>query len=303
MVAIYNLHKECEEQGIPSGYEELFKALPSKMVDMALFILDEVADAAELKNVSMELVKTGKEIRRIKNNPRKYIEGIEKKSSFRQGELECFQTNNLDGYMYEMFRKDIPFGRNCLTSHDYGRSAYLDLCIREAIGKGSRQIVVPACGLDTTPERLASEYSNVQFYLSDLPSIVEERSELIKNEKFSNKFFADGRYPENIHWASVDLSNANGLTKLLRNEASFDSGQRTTYVFSGITMYLKPETVQETIANLARMTPLFDMFIGIASRSTRGEAKMVRGTYKGNAFLPLYQVQEMVGEIGEGLIV
>ncbi|MDD3029253.1 MAG: class I SAM-dependent methyltransferase [Alphaproteobacteria bacterium] len=286
LYAVKLMQEECEKAGIRSGYEEFFKVIPPRLFEMAAFVLDEASARDEI---------IASAVREIRANPKAYIEEKERDVSFRKTELELFKRDRLEEYSNADFEVDVSYGRNGLCSHYLGRNLYPYICIQEAIEKGAKQVVIPACGLDATAELLATDYPKVQFYISDLSNVVDERCDLMGKD-FSDKFF-EGRSPENIHLASVDLSNPQGLIDTLKNEPTFDPEQRTVYAFTGITMYLKPDVVKETIENIANATPDSDIFMGIISHYTKGEAKLTKNVYKNNAILPLYKIYEMAEEI------
>jgi|GEM_PF-4598335 hypothetical protein len=271
-LAIYYLNEKHIRLGTKSGYEEIIRACPPKMIEMAQYLIEKLsAKDQEVAEWTAEL----------SENPELYIEKLETKTAFRRRELAFFQFGKAPA------KKPNPsLARSGISSHYLGRKKYIDRKIEEAIQKGVKQIVIPACGLDTVAERYASEHPDVHFYLSDLSSVIEERRGLM-DETFYEKFF-DARKPDNIHYDSVDLEIPSSLANSLNFAKGFNKKAKTLYIFEGISMYLAPGRIRSLFDEIKKTTPLHEMIVGIILYATKAERATTNGTYK--AILPLYKI-------------
>ncbi|MDD3028692.1 MAG: class I SAM-dependent methyltransferase [Alphaproteobacteria bacterium] len=279
ILAIHYLNEKHKKEGTVSGYENLIAALPQDMIAMAEYLIERMG--ADNRDIAEEIAK-------VKEYPEVYVDRLERETAFRKTELELFRRGRSKDYTGAMYENDASFERSGITSHYMGRKTYIDRCVGEAIKHGATQIVIPACGLDTVAERYARSNPHVQFILSDLPTIIDERRSLM-DEGFAQKFLG-GKKLGNIHYGSVDLERPEDLVALVESTEGFDPQAKTLYVFEGITMYLTPRSVQGLFQSIGQSTPNHEIVMGIILYATEAEKRLANGTYEGKTVLPLYDV-------------
>jgi methyltransferase (TIGR00027 family) len=131
-----------------------------------------------------------------------------------------------------------------LVGHLELRTALVDEAVREAVAEGCRQLVLLGAGLDTRAWRMP-ELEEIHVFEVDLPATqawkrrrVDRRMPLARSVEFLP-----------IDFETMSLADALAATK-------HDESAPTIWVWEGVTPYLEPMAIEETIADIeARSAP------------------------------------------------
>ncbi|VFQ47086.1 class I SAM-dependent methyltransferase [Desulfoluna butyratoxydans] len=113
------------------------------------------------------------------------------------------------------------------------RKVFCEQQLRDALQKGSTQVLVLGAGYDTLAWRLAPEFPGVRFFEIDHPATSRLKQKGIK---------AMGR-PGNLHLMAEDLART-PLTKVMETEPSWAPNAQTAILAEGLLMYLPEKAVK-----------------------------------------------------------
>ena len=130
-----------------------------------------------------------------------------------------------------------PGGQEMLTI----RPRLVDDYARELAAKGLDQIVLLGAGFDTMALRLKSELRNCRVFEVDHPATQAEK---VKGMNRIGK-------PGNLVFVAVDFEKDDFVEKL--KGAGFDPALRTFIVWVGVSYYLRPQTVGQTLSRIAAL--------------------------------------------------
>jgi methyltransferase (TIGR00027 family) len=141
-----------------------------------------------------------------------------------------------------------PFGRTFLRYASLGlvdhvslRTIAIDAFVADAVDQGIDQCVILGAGLDARAYRL-SALAGKKVFEVDHPS----------TQRFKRS--RSRRLPAPVAelvYVSVDFGREALDDRLV--EAGFDPSARTLFLWEGVTMYLTPEAVDETLSRLSRL--------------------------------------------------
>lgn len=177
------------------------------------------------------------------------------------------------------FDRRVP-GGYCFET---ARTKHMDLLLRDQVAAGVSQVVILGAGYDTRAHRLAAALDDTAIYEVDMPAIQErKRRRLARYE---------GPSASGLRYVAVDRDHRDLFERLV--EAGYEGRLRTFFVWSGVTMYLRPSAFAETLADIRRgsaagSTVLFDYF----------SAGAVNGTSDAHG---ARQIARRVEELGEPL--
>ncbi|MCE1255549.1 MAG: SAM-dependent methyltransferase [Anaerolineae bacterium] len=122
------------------------------------------------------------------------------------------------------------------------RERYMDDFLKSSLlNNGIEQVVLLGAGFDTRPYRLP-EIKQADVFEIDHPATQAEKIKRL------NKIIRP--LPENITFIPVDF-NARTLEQSLLS-TSYDSNKRTVFIWQGVVVYLKAESVDQTLAFITR---------------------------------------------------
>ncbi|MEM7135274.1 MAG: SAM-dependent methyltransferase [Myxococcota bacterium] len=133
------------------------------------------------------------------------------------------------------------------------RTRHIDDCVRSAIKRGARQVVVLGAGLDTRAARLRQE--GVRFFEVDRPASQAAKRSGLK---------ALVGYPvDAATFVECDFNDHCFMERLI--DAGFDPQVPACFVLEGVLYYLSEERVRETLTKIAAYSDpescvVFDMF-------------------------------------------
>jgi methyltransferase (TIGR00027 family) len=117
------------------------------------------------------------------------------------------------------------------------RCRYFDDYLRECIRSGLRQIVILGAGLDSRAYRQETIEARAKVFEVDHPAT--QASKIARMKKVL------GTITPSVVFVPLDF-NKETLDKLL--DAGFDRGQRTLFIWEGVTYYLEPAAVDATLS-------------------------------------------------------
>lgn len=117
------------------------------------------------------------------------------------------------------------------------RTCYIDDLLQSCIDDGIKQLVILGAGCDARAYRINS-LKNIRVFEVDFPAT--------QNYKISKLKKIFGSLPGHVKYVPVDFNSETTGECLL--EAGFDVNKKTFYIWEGVTMYLAPEAVDETLS-------------------------------------------------------
>ncbi len=124
------------------------------------------------------------------------------------------------------------------------RTRYIDDLLQTALSRGIGQVVILGAGLDTRPYRLPG-MDVVKVFEVDLPVVQEDKKKKIKKKL--------GGLPENIIYIPIDFDTQNLETVFAG--VTFDCSRPAVFIWEGVTQYIQPEAVRQTLAFVGRCAP------------------------------------------------
>lgn len=124
--------------------------------------------------------------------------------------------------------------------HDYlvARARYIDDRVQDRLDEGVDQLVILGAGFDTRAYRIDGLRGRVSVFEVDHPASQREKLDALAR--------AFGAVPEHVTFVPVDF-HTQALGQRLR-ESGYREGAPTLFIMEGVTMYLSPTAVDETLA-------------------------------------------------------
>lgn len=124
--------------------------------------------------------------------------------------------------------------------HDYlvARARYIDDLVRDRLGEAIAQLVILGAGFDTRPYRLDGLRDRVGVFEVDHPASQREKLDALAG--------AFGAVPGHVAFVPVDFQTQT-LAQGLR-QSGYREEAPTLFIMEGVTMYLSPAAVDETLA-------------------------------------------------------
>lgn len=123
------------------------------------------------------------------------------------------------------------------------RSRFAEDTLTRAVERGVTQFVVLGAGLDTFAYRNPFDAARLRVFEVDYPATQAWKKESLQSAKIP--------LPESLTFVPVDFESsslADGLAA-----SGFDLSQATFFSWLGVTMYLKPEAMDRTLAFIASL--------------------------------------------------
>lgn len=108
--------------------------------------------------------------------------------------------------------------------------------------RGARQYVILGAGLDTCAYRAPG---TAAVYEVDLPAMLQWKRACLRAGGIAE--------PEHVRYVATDFSSASLMEDLL--QAGFDAAQPACFSWLGVSMYLKPDAVMQTLSDIANCAP------------------------------------------------
>ena len=125
------------------------------------------------------------------------------------------------------------------------RARFTEQCLEAAVREGVRQYVILGAGMDTFAHRDAVWKRDLTVFEVDHPA-----TQAFKRQRVAELGWTEAT---RLHYVPVDFTR-DALVEALE-AASFDREAPTFFSWLGVTYYLEPEVVRETLRGLATLAP------------------------------------------------
>jgi methyltransferase (TIGR00027 family) len=122
------------------------------------------------------------------------------------------------------------------------RTRFIDEHLQRAIADGAAQVVILGAGFDTRAYRFADLLRNKKVFEVDYRSTQE-----VKKRRLAE---ASIPIPPQLRFAEIDFKK-DVLRDILEN-AGYQPGDRTFFIWEGVSMYLTEDAVRETLRTISR---------------------------------------------------
>jgi methyltransferase (TIGR00027 family) len=124
------------------------------------------------------------------------------------------------------------------------RTRHIDAVLRQELENDTRQVVILGAGYDSRAYRFHGAFPAARFFEVDFPATSER--------KVAKVAAVLGGLPAHVSYAPVDLT-VDSLDSSLAG-FGYDPGQRTLFIWEGVTMYLTASAVDDTLAFVANQS-------------------------------------------------
>jgi methyltransferase (TIGR00027 family) len=132
------------------------------------------------------------------------------------------------------FRFDTNYYVNARTKH-------MDALLKQAAKEGATQVVNLGVGYDSRAYRFKDTMPKARFFEIDLPAMIVEKKRRLK--------LALGQVPDDVAYVPIDFNTQNIPDEL--KKAGYDPGQKTFFIWEGVTYYISGEAVDSTLRFIA----------------------------------------------------
>jgi methyltransferase (TIGR00027 family) len=179
----------------------------------------------------------------------------------------------------------LPGAANSLMA----RTRYIDDYLKQRIDDGIEQLVILGAGYDSRAYRFDELKAKVSVFEVDHPN-----TQRVKIQKVKKIF---GSLPSHMAYVGLDLDERKLGEGLL--ESGYDKVKKTLFIWEGVTVYLTPEAIDETLAFVAQNSGkgssiIFDYAFQSANdaASKNGDAKKWREAYERRGEVPKFAVKD-----------
>jgi len=121
------------------------------------------------------------------------------------------------------------------------RTHHMDKLLEQALDDGASQVVILGAGFDSRAYRFHEGYPEVRFFEIDLPTTSQDKQNRV--EKIL------GKKPGWVSYVAINFNNQT-LDEVL-TKAGFDKTQKTFYLWEGVTYFISPTGVDNTLSFVA----------------------------------------------------
>jgi methyltransferase (TIGR00027 family) len=123
-----------------------------------------------------------------------------------------------------------------IYEYTIARTIYIDAIFKEVLDQGFDQILIFGAGFDTRALRFQAELGDTEVFELDVPITQEAKLGQYGKRGLS--------IPANVHFIAIDFDKESLSERL--EEEGFDRDGQSLFVLEGLSMYLQPESVDET---------------------------------------------------------
>ncbi len=131
------------------------------------------------------------------------------------------------------------------------RARYADEALRKAIGQGIEQYVILGAGMDTFAFRCPKALKKVKVFEVDHPA-----TQAFKRNRIAE---LDWKVPPQLHFVPLDFTQSS--LEEIEARSPYDPTAPTFFSWLGVTYYLSRDTVLDTLAAVARISPAGSMVV------------------------------------------
>ncbi len=121
------------------------------------------------------------------------------------------------------------------------RTRYIDDFLKARLGEGFKQLVILGAGYDSRAYRFDKLLEGTKIFEVDHPD-----TQKIKMWTVGKML---GQFPKNLTYVHVDFSSETLEVNLPEN--GYDKNLKTLFIWEGVTMYIMPQAVDQTLAFIA----------------------------------------------------
>jgi methyltransferase (TIGR00027 family) len=143
----------------------------------------------------------------------------------------------LRGVFERIADRVLPGGR----WYEVGRTTVMDEVLQNCINEGAEQLVILGAGFDTRPYRFRDRLGGVRVFEVDHPITSQLKRERVR------KLF--GELPAHVSYVEIDFETESLADKLA--SAGYLDGERSIFIWSGVTPYITEEAVAATLRFVA----------------------------------------------------
>jgi methyltransferase (TIGR00027 family) len=121
--------------------------------------------------------------------------------------------------------------------HHHARTRYIDDALEKALAGGTRQIVILGAGFDSRAYRFAKELKGAKVFEVDYPPTQDYKKKRIREVL--------GSIPRQAVFVPIDFTKEK-LGTVLR-KAGYSTTQKSLFIWEGVTYYLPPEAIDDTL--------------------------------------------------------
>ena len=129
-----------------------------------------------------------------------------------------------------------------LHEYVFARTKVMDSAFAEALEANFAQIVILGAGFDTRALRFASQNRGTKIFELDAPTTQQSKIEVLRRKNIS--------IPTELVFVPIDFDRQEVFDVL--SKAGYQLGQRTLFIWEGVTMYLTAQAVDKTLDFIRR---------------------------------------------------
>jgi methyltransferase (TIGR00027 family) len=145
-------------------------------------------------------------------------------------------------------RGRLPLGPGALQAFVAARHRFIDDALGRFLDAGGEQVVILGAGYDSRALRFAERLAGRPIVEVDFPATQEKKRKLLA-ERAPEAASAATYLPIDFEQHTLEEGMLQGCER-----HQFAPGKRTFYVWEGVNMYLQPETVDQTLATVKRLS-------------------------------------------------
>jgi methyltransferase (TIGR00027 family) len=176
------------------------------------------------------------------------ISSLEKSPHYRSDDFLALSL--VPGFIRLLFH--IPFGGRLLLKvfaakgmYEYviARTKYIDAVFKRALSERFAQVLLFGAGFDTRALRFQKEAGEARIF--ELDAAVTQEAKIGQYRKRGLGI------PSNVVFVPIDFDKESLTLKL--DQAGFKAGQKTLFILEGVSMYLEPESVDQTFRTIQEL--------------------------------------------------
>ena len=136
-------------------------------------------------------------------------------------------------FFRKLMRKNFVGGYEYL----YARTAHYDRLFNDALSDGFDQIVFLGAGYDTRAIRFSGNLGQVRIFELDSQKVISRKKEILNKAGIA--------IPDAVRMVPIDFDTDD--LKSVLEDAGFETGKMTLFIWEGVTMYLTEEAVKSTL--------------------------------------------------------
>lgn len=142
----------------------------------------------------------------------------------------------------------MPFGPGSLQGFVAARHRWIDDALLDFLARGGEQVVILGAGYDSRALRFAEVLAGRPIIEVDFPATQDKKQALIRR-RLPEARSAAVYLPIDFERHTLEEGLLGGCQR-----DRFAPGRRTFFVWEGVAMYLHPETVDQTLATVRRLS-------------------------------------------------